>query len=292
MQTPKRGGTLVYRYLGPEPACLDVVSDPCTGPAAFDISDAVLEKPFEVLPNFTYRPQLAEVPSFTKRRPFTLTYRIEPDARWSDGVPITSADFVFTLHAIRKYGYKELRDQHAVVRSLHTVDAKTFKVVLKPRTSVWRELFGNVLPSHALRGLDLSKVWSDAIDNPRTGEPIGSGAFLVDHLDRGGNQLVLRRNPRYWGPHSSYLDHIVIVYMTTNPDPTEALRNGDVDVVGGPPFSAVPRLRQESGIRVATASSPVIEHLDFQQGQEGHPALGHRNPHSKLVRQALAYGID
>ena len=54
--------------------------------------------------------------------------------------------------------------------------------------------------AHVLRGSDLTQVWSDRIDDPRTGRPIGSGPFLVERLER-GRQLVLRRNPRYWGPH-------------------------------------------------------------------------------------------
>ena len=37
--------------------------------------------------------------TFTKKPPFTLTYRIQPRARWSDGVPVTARDFVFTLRA-------------------------------------------------------------------------------------------------------------------------------------------------------------------------------------------------
>jgi ABC-type transport system substrate-binding protein len=213
------------------------------------------------------------------------------DARWSDGKPITSTDFVFTLHAIREYGDQDLRDEHAVVRSIHVVDAKTFKVVLKPRTSIWRDLFGNVLPEHALRGTDLSKVWTDGIDNPKTGEPIGSGPFLVERWDR-GHQIVLRRNPRYWGSHTSYLDRIIVVFTTTNPDPTEALRSGDLDIVAGVPFDVIPRPRRELGIQVQTPSAPSFEHLDFQFGPDAHPALRRSNPRSKLVRQALAYGID
>lgn len=290
-QTPKRGGTLVFRLVGPEPACLNILSDACIGPPTlWGITNAVLESPFELLPDFRYRPQLATA-TLTKRRPFTLTYRINPDARWSDGKPITSTDFVFTLHAIRKYGYQDLRDLHAVVRSIHTVDAKRFKVVLKPRSSLWHDLFGNVLPAHALRGADLSKVWTTSIDNPKTGEPIGSGPFLVERWDR-GRQLVLRRNPRYWGSHSSYLDRIVVVFAATASDPTEALRSGALDIAQGVPSDLVPAVRREPGIRVAPVSSPVIEHLDFQFGPDAHPALQHGNPRSKLVRQAIAYGID
>src|SRR4029078_855115 len=64
------------------------------------------------------------------------------------------------------------------------------------------------------------------------------------------------------------------------------------DIVGGPPFAAIPRLRREPGIRVLTPTSPVIEHLDFQLRQGGHPLLQHRNTGSRLIRQAIAYGID
>jgi ABC-type transport system substrate-binding protein len=198
-QTPKRGGTLVFRQIGPEPPCLNILSELCDPPPT-PIVDAILAKPFEVAPDFTYRSSLTTA-TFTRKRPFTLTYRIRPDATWSDGKPITARDFVFTLHAIRAYGRPDLRAFHRVVRSIHAVDAKTLRVVLKPRSSRWRELFGNVLPEHALRGADLGKVWSTGIDDARTEEPIGSGPFLVERWDR-GRQFVLRRNPRYWGPHA------------------------------------------------------------------------------------------
>ena len=62
-------------------------------------------------------------------------------------------------------------------------------------------LFGIVLPPHALAGEDLTAIWRDRIDNPKTGEPIGSGPFLVERWER-GKQLVLVRNPSYWGPHT------------------------------------------------------------------------------------------
>ena len=53
------------------------------------------------------------------------------------------------------------------------------------------------------------KIWTDGIDNPKTGKPIGSGPFLVQSWEP-GKQMTLVRNPNYWGPHTSYLDRIVI----------------------------------------------------------------------------------
>ena len=283
-QTPKHGGTLVYRMIGPEPSCLNILSE--CGQAAAAVVDTVLLKPFEIAPDFTYRPRLATA-RFTKKRPFTLTYRIRPAARWSDGKSITAQDFVFTLHAIRTYGPPYLRELHRVVRSIHAVDAKTVRVVLRPRSSAWRELFGNVLPAHALRGADLTKVWSVGIDDPRTGEPIGSGPFLVDHWDRDRDQFVLRRNPAYWGPHAAYLERIVVRFSPAASDPRDELRDGELDVATGIPADLIPAVRREPGVRVSTFQTPTFEHLDLQLGPEGHPAL--RN---KLVRRALAYGID
>ena len=165
--------------------------------------------PFEVGPDFTYEESLVSRVDFTRRRPFTLTYHIRPEARWSDGVPVTAQDFIFTLRAIRRHGIPE---------SVTSTPPSAVRVPSIARPCEWfcgrgpragATLFGNILPAHALRGSDLTQVWSDRIDDPRTGRPIGSGPFLVERLER-GRQLVLRRNPRYWGPHPAYVERLVI----------------------------------------------------------------------------------
>ena len=249
-------------------------------------SEKVLQKPFDVGPDFTYEESLVSRVDYTTRRPFTLTYHIRPEARWSDGVPVTAQDFIFTLQAIRRHATPEFRDLHAPVRSARAVDRKTLRVVLRPRSARWRDFFGNILPAHALRGSDLTRVWSDRIDDPRTGQPIGSGPFLVERLER-GRQLVLRRNSRYWGPHPAYVERLVIRFAVSVTDPTEELRSGELDVAMGVQQSVVPAVRRQPGMRLVASANTGFEHLAIQLGPNGHPAL--RN---KLVRRALAYGID
>jgi peptide/nickel transport system substrate-binding protein len=286
-QTPKRGGTLVFRMIGPEPACLNVLDARCVElPNTSNIVEQVLAKPFEVEPDSTFRPRLLSDFTFTRKPPFTLTYHIRPEARWSDNAPITARDFIFTLRAIRTHGAPLDREFHRVVRRMDAVDTKTLRIALRSRFAGWRGLFGNLLPSHALRGEDLTKVWNDRIDNPKTGGPIGSGPFLVERWER-GRQLVLRRNPNYSGSHPAYLDRLVIRFASSPADPTEALRRGEYDVVTGVPLDLVPDLRREPGIRVSAIRGTGVEHLEFRVGPGGHPALK-----SKLVRRALAYGID
>jgi peptide/nickel transport system substrate-binding protein len=292
-QTPKRGGTLVIATLeSGEPACLNAFVFACGMPGTIDRGlHEVLAGAFEVRPDATFRPDLISHAEVVSRRPVTLVYHIRPEARWSDGVPVTASDFVFTYRAIGEHRpeWFEFPTLESV-RSVRALDPKTFKAVLRAPFPDWRQFFTAVLPRHALAGQDLQKVWKDAIDNPKTREPIGSGPFLVGRWER-GKQLTLIRNPRYWGAHAPYLDRIVFRFLPTE-DAAEALRRGEVDMIN--PSSGLMQsearelLRQPApGVRVRRVVTTGLEHFDIRIGPGGHPALDNR-----LVRQALAFGID
>ena len=286
-QAPKRGGTVVIASPAHfEPACLNPLVDPCSP----RFLDGVVAGAYEVMPDATYRQDLASG-KVAARQPFTLLYHIRPEARWSDGARVTAGDFEFTHQAILRLR-PELQDVHLdMVRSVRALDAKTVRVVLRAPFPDWRELFPWVLPRHVLAGQDLRSVWQNAIDNPKTGVPIASGPFLADRLDRGGRQFVLRRNARYWGPHPAYVNRIVHRFIPPE-DVADALRQGEVDMIDpGPRLlqAAALELRQERapGIRVLTVLDSSWEHFDIRMASGGHPALRIRR-----VRQALAYGID
>jgi peptide/nickel transport system substrate-binding protein len=228
------------------------------------------------------------------RKPFTLTYHIRPEARWSDGLPVTAADFQFTQRTFARYETADIprRWTYRKVRRSRVLDAKTFRVELREPFAGWRGLYEAVLPRHALLGRDVTKVWTDRIDNPATGAPIGSGPFLVSSWER-GSRVSLVRNPRYWGPHASYLDRLVFRFARPDPnDPLGPVRRGEVDValgLGGRFISAdiADEARKLPGWRILAWPAPGMEHLVFRVGPGGHRAL-----RSKLVRQALAFGID
>jgi peptide/nickel transport system substrate-binding protein len=289
-QTPKRGGTLAIgmpRHL--EPACLNPYLDECEP----NYLDAVLLGAFEVAPDATFRPSLANA-EVAATKPFTLRYRIRPEARWSDGTPVTARDFVFTQQTIIRHRTSlhpnAAPDHLARVRTVRALDSKTFVVVLRDRFVDWRFLFPWVLPHHALAGEKLTDLWKDGIDNPKTGTAIGTGPFLVERVER-GKQLVLRRNESYWGPHAAYLHRIAFRYLAPE-DAGEAMRRGDVDMIdaGYPimqPAALELRKQPAPGIKVLSALQPDWEHFDIRIGAGGHPALKRR-----LVRQALAYGVD
>ena len=238
-----------------------------------------------------YRPRLllaaeARLARRVQRRPpFTITYHIRPEARWSDGVPVTARDFVFTVRMARKLARPEdwFRTH---VRTIRALDEKTVRIVLQSRFSGWQD-FGSVLPAHALAGEDLTRVWTDRIDNPKTGAAIGSGPFLVERWER-GQQLVLRRNPNYWGPRTAYLDRLVVRLQTQGPALAGLFRSGEIDVASHFPPGFVAGLRQEPGVKVVSNQRAAgWDHFEIRMGVGGHPAL-----RIKLVRRALAYGVD
>lgn len=270
---PRFGGTVVVAQpygpgeppcLGPPPTCPDAVFGSILG--------QVLEGAFEVAPDFTYRPSLVSR-VIVQKRPFTLTYHIRRDARWGDGIPISAGDFVFTYQLLLQ-SEPGADDPVRKIRDIRVIDTKTVRAFFTAPVAAWRELFHRIYPRHALEGEDLTSVWRERIVNPKTGEPTGSGPFLIERWER-GRQMTLVRN-RYWRPRRPYLDRIVFRF-----DQTASLAGDLVDTFVNPP--------QRGGFsfrRIATPA-PGWEHLAIRLGPRGHPALA-----SPLVRRALALGID
>jgi peptide/nickel transport system substrate-binding protein len=283
-QTPKRGGTLEI-VVAFEPPCLNFLLEKCSG--GIFPGSGVLAGAFRIGPDLAREPWLVSRVDYTTKPPFTLTYHIRAEARWSDGVPITARDFLFTYKAGLNFPPAAGDNPYQTIRRIRALDPKTVRVVLRSRYAFWRDLFQAVLPEHALRRADLSSIWIDRMDDPRTGRPIASGPFLFDTWER-GKRLTLRRNTRCWGPHAAYLGRIAFRYTLDPAVAAELFRQGaDLGIWQ---FNAdlADALERVPGVRILVApDAPGWEHLDIRMRPPGHPAL-----RKKLVRRALAFGVD
>ena len=297
---PRRGGTVVLTSAAREEGCLNALlacsSRAFNGFLPHIIMSTVLPGAFREGPGLTLLPNLVEPHvDVAKTPPFTLTYRIRREARWSDGVPVTARDFRFTYNTSRAAGV-EPQESYAAdlarVADVRALDARTVRVVLRSRFAGWRRLFPYVLPRHVLAGADFSTVWNDRIHDPRTGRPIGSGPFLVQSWSR-GREITLVRNPRYWGGRPAYLDKLVFRLCgdcaNQVEEAIERLRQGELDLAHGVRVSSsqARAFRQLDGVTVHTAPGLAWEHLAFRIRPPGHPALA-----DKRVRRAIAHAID
>jgi peptide/nickel transport system substrate-binding protein len=292
VETPRPGGTVALAGTVLEPACLNAFFKRCqAGNLTSMVMGMVLPGAYRLGPDLTLRPNLVSHVEVKKTPPFTLTYHIRPEARWSDGTPVSAGDFVFTHRTSLGSGV-EPHPAYALalaqVADVRPLDARTVRVVLRSRFGGWRLLFPYVLPRHALAQADFRTVWNERIHDPRTGRSIGTGPFLVGRWIR-GREITFERNPRYWGARPAYLDRLVLRFWKEQEEPIEWLRRNELDVVHGLPLSAglARELRQLRGVEVRSSPGEHWEHLALRVRAPGHPAL--RN---KLVRRAIAHAID
>jgi peptide/nickel transport system substrate-binding protein len=295
-ESPRRGGTVVLTGIAREPPCLNAFFQRCHSADDFGpawVMGAVLPGAFRVGPDLALRPYLVSHVEVKKTPPFTLTYHIRPEARWSDGTPVSAADFVFTHKASLTAG-DDLFGGYAVglaqVADVRALDLKTVRVVLRSRYGGWRNLFPYVLPKHALAGADFGFVFNEGIDDPRTGRPIGSGPWLVRGWER-GRAITFERNPRFWEGRPAYLARLVLRFRMSNEEAIEGLRRGELDLVHGLVYTVdeTREARRLAGVRVRVQfkAGSGWDLLSFRVRAPGHPAL-----RIKLVRRAIAHAID
>ncbi|MEO6990458.1 MAG: peptide ABC transporter substrate-binding protein [Candidatus Baltobacteraceae bacterium] len=214
----------------------------------------------------------------------TLTYHLRRGVLWSDGVPVTARDVLFTLHAIvdprNPVGSREGYD---LVDRAVALDRYTVRFHLR---RAWAPAVATlfaagpapqfVLPAHVLgkaERLDRSPFGSDP--------SVGDGPFSLVSWRR-GDRLTYRANPKYWrGKPSVDLLEVGVV-----PDPATnltLLRSGAID------FNLVAPVQL-----AALSGQPGLNVLDVPIALVAGIALNVRHPplDDPAVRRALAQSID
>ena len=166
------------------PTCLNPLT--CTDPAArWLVWEHVLPKLVEVDVDGAYvaSPVLAGMPEVrideaTGQQ--TITYVLDPDARWHDGRPITSSDITGTWMA-RQATPGALDGGYELITAVDDRDPLVARVTLSRRFADWPELFGGhdgfLLEADAFDGvLDLTGRFEDELD-------FGAGPFAVASVE-------------------------------------------------------------------------------------------------------------
>jgi peptide/nickel transport system substrate-binding protein len=282
---PQKGGTLTIaaEQFPADTQCYGALNNIAwcwymTNPAIFGA--------FRQTPEFGFEPELLEgEPEIDEGPPFTVTYRIHPDATWSDGTPVTAQDFEFSWKGVYINPKADVvgRDGYDDIKSAEIIDDKTIKFTFKTAFAPWKTLFSPIYPKHVLQGENWNKVWDECICDPETGEPIGSGPFLVTEFKE-NQSLTLERNPNWWGPRPAYLDRVVFRYIPDTNSEIQAIRGGEVDIIYPTWQLPLKGLQNASGLEYQVDSGTFFQHLDLQFKTP---------PLDKLfVRQAIFYGID
>lgn len=219
----------------------------------------------------------------------TVTFHLDPKAKWSDGVPVTSADVKYSLEALGGHGAL-FTSYTENITAIETPDAHTVVIkTKKPDTRIVGGLFVYIIPKH---------IWDKHPISELTGSfqaelpMVGSGPFIVTKFEK-GRILELERNPEFRGPAPKYQKIEFIKYG--NEDAVErALQIGEIDLDLKVSSGNFAHLGEESNIETVKASSSSYTELAFNSCPTSICPEAHRNPAvtDRAVRQAVAYAVD
>ncbi len=122
----------------------------------------------------------------------TVTFHLDPRAKFSDGVPVTAADVVWTFNTLITQGSPFYAGYYAGVASVQAADAQTVVFTLKPGSG--RDLPSNlggiyILPEHFWKNRNFA--------DPLLVPPIGSGPYQVSAVSF-GNSITYTRVKNWW----------------------------------------------------------------------------------------------
>jgi peptide/nickel transport system substrate-binding protein len=205
----------------------------------------------------------------------TYTFHLRQDLKWSDGVPLTSADALYTLSLL----HDQSLSQGLLGRAWSGVgvtarDARTIVYTLPSPSAAFLSLTTiGLVPEHYLKPKPVAGM-ADILDAPT------SGPFRFDSADR--NRITLRRNPNAFEP--PLLDQLELRRYDSTIEAVQALLAGDIDVLAQlAPDDARTVARMPNRKLLQAQSFSYVEVL-FNQKQ---PALG-----DAAVRRAIGQGIN
>lgn len=214
-------------------------------------------------------------------------------AKWSDGVPLTADDVVFTIRLMMNPDVISGDASYfTLLTSLRALDARTVEIRLsKPSPPFLPNALADVtypLPKHVLGKFPPgSKAEADFVntDADFSAHPVISGPFRIERSVSDA-YLILARNPSYWGPPSVMPRFAFRVYPQQD-SLYAAVDAGEVDVTGIPPNLWRVRGRLRGAHRFVTWPWNVTFYLlpNFRD-----PRIAFIK--ERAVRQAMMYALD
>jgi peptide/nickel transport system substrate-binding protein len=215
----------------------------------------------------------------------TIVYRLRKDAKWSDGVPVTSKDVKWSWQAIMNNDNNVVsRHGYDFVKSIDAPDDYTAIVHLKSRFSPFVNTFFAmsdqpfpVAPAHVLSKYpNMNQI---AFNNR---PDVSDGPFLFSQWSRGDHITLLRNDGFFMGkPH---LDRIEIKVVPDENTSVNLLRTHAIDYMFQASPNSYPALQSASDIKLAFVD---INGYEYVQLNNAHPNLA-----DPRVREAIAYSID
>jgi ABC-type transport system substrate-binding protein len=223
---------------------------------------------------------LLESAEVTSEDPFTVTYKIRPEASWTDNAPIGADDFWYLWQQMVSQPGVVDPAGYDLITGVESVEGgKVAVVTFSQPYPAWRELFNNILPAHIVKDIPGGFAAGLARTLPVTG-----GQFRVENIDPQRDEILLARNDRYWSEPAKP-DLVLLRRGGDAAALADSIRNGDTQVAqvhGGAATFA--QLSAIPDVRTARIVTPRVMQLSLRAQQ---PALA-----DSQVRKAIFGLLD
>ncbi len=272
------GGTLIDAMIGEPSGLISMIAGESASSA---ISSNIFNRLLKYDKNLDLEGELAESWQISADQK-TITFKLKPNLKWSDDMPLTSADILWTWHAvIDEKTRSPYASDYQLVKKTEAPDPLTFSVTYEqayaPALDSWAGL--QILPKHLLEGQDLHTT-------AFARNPVGSNYYKLDSWTHGEN-LKLSRNP------TSVLGQAKIDNLVTRIIPDSSaqfleLMADNIDSMALDPIKyariipARPELKQKLALYKELGNS--YTYMGFN--------LKHKPFDDARVRRAINYAID
>jgi peptide/nickel transport system substrate-binding protein len=236
--------------------------------------------------------------------PQTVVYTINPKAVWSDGTPITAADFIYAWEqqrgTVSSSQYPEGDEAStlgydAIASMTPSNKGETLTVVFATPFADWQMLFHDLVPAHVMA----KAGWDPSCTTVDPAVDLSGGPFVITSVRAGGRVITYARNPRWWG-QAPLLDHLVLRVGTGAAQLARWLARGTAQVVYPSSFdpsflvsvTALPTTASEVDVSSTFLSlefsmvSPALSNVDVRQ------AVAHTVDRQALVTSVVAWADE
>ena len=161
-----------------------------------------------------------------------VAFKVHPDARFSDGEPITADDVLFSFELLKEKGRPSARRTYGSVKTAEKIDERTVKFTFVDDVED-RELpliiaLMPVLPEHATDAETFEETTLDI--------PVGSGPYTIGAVEA-GSSITFVRDEDWWGADLAVnrgqfnFDTVKLDYYRDGNTQFEAFKRGLIDFI-------------------------------------------------------------
>lgn len=289
--TPKDGGTITLGTFS------DIVSsnplftsDTSSGDAINLIFSSLYDLDRQA--NVVVEPwSLAAEPPQISEDSKTYTVKLKPEAKWSDGKPVTADDLIFTINTVRnpEAGSPGI-SQFEHVDTVTKIDDHTVQIKLKQVFAPFLySLRLQPVPYHILKDVPITELKKHPYGS-KPEKTVTNGPWKWTEWKQ-KQFLSFDADPNYWGAKKPHIQKVIYkIYADQNTE-VQALIKGDIDSVSAIPVTQLAAVQARDNLKVILAPGPQYEYMGFNFNK-----MNFDNKESffagQKTRQAIAHALN